>query len=60
MTRWKKNEITQEELDDDQAYWCNQLIPKEFLKEENKAPVTESYRMVIFDISNIKHVKTKK
>lgn len=51
--------ITQEQLDDDQAFWCNQLIPKEWLTEENKAPITESYRIVILDMSDIKPVKLK-
>ncbi len=51
--------ITQEQLDDDQTFWCNQLIPKEWLEEKNKDSVTESYRIVIFDISDINPVKIK-
>ena len=55
-----EDKITQEELDNDQAYWCNQLIPKEWLTEKNNPPVVESYKFVIFDISDIEPVKIKK
>lgn len=44
--------ITQEELDDDQAYWCS-LIDWSFLGETkpvSESP-TESYKFIIFDIS---------
>ena len=45
-------DITQAELDDDQAYWCSQVVWPDHLLDTNEGKmVVESYRFVIFDIS---------
>ena len=46
--------ITQQEVDDDQAYWCS-LIDWSFLEGVPPQEVsTESYKFIIFDLTDTK------
>lgn len=53
----ESSRITQEEVDDDQAYWCSQIVWPEYQKitpRKELDPPLESYKFVIFDISDKK------